>query len=177
MKPGENADFYCNHHQFSACNCSALETQLVECSKILVVCIQRSPAGNFKRYIIYHSAFQSVFKNWSKNMKHNSLLNTKQIELRCMLLIRFEILCSLFWIVSLNMYNYLLSMFMTCPFIDSFLQRTNLGNLCLRIVSVHNVQTFMQTFTYNFTEDKMFVTKLSYFCKSTYFFFIWPKMV
>ena len=56
-KPGENADFYCNHHQFSVCNCSALEIQLVECSKILVVCIQRSPAGNFKRYIIYHSAF------------------------------------------------------------------------------------------------------------------------
>ena len=52
---GGNVDFYCNHHQFSVptnccyrhpCNCDALHTQLVEYSKILLVCINRSTGGN-----------------------------------------------------------------------------------------------------------------------------------
>ena len=52
---GENVDFYCNHHHFSVptnccyrhpCNCDALHTQLVEYSKILLVCINRSTGGN-----------------------------------------------------------------------------------------------------------------------------------
>ena len=52
---GDNVDFYCNHHQFSVprnccyrhpCNCQALHTQLVEYSKILLICINRSTGGN-----------------------------------------------------------------------------------------------------------------------------------
>ena len=50
-QPGENSDCYCNHHQFSVpnnccyrhpCDCPALHTQLVEYSKILLVCILTS---------------------------------------------------------------------------------------------------------------------------------------
>ena len=68
---------------------------------------------------------------------------------------------------------------MTCPFIDPFLQRTNLrlGNLSLRIVSVHNVQTCMQTCTYNFTEDKMFVTNGHIFANQPTFFLFGQKRV
>ena len=52
---GENVDFYCNHNHFLVpnnccyrhpCNCPALHTQLVEYTKILLICINRLPGGN-----------------------------------------------------------------------------------------------------------------------------------
>ena len=64
MQPGGNADFYCNHHQFSvpnnccyrhSCNCSALHTQLVEYSKILLVAFNACQQG------IWSQQFQTIY--------------------------------------------------------------------------------------------------------------------
>jgi len=93
-QPGENADFYCNHNHFSVpnnccykhpCNCPGLHTQLVEYSKILVICIQCSTAGNMVSTIACDTSLSSphfkVFK-FKKEYEAQQLTDYKNNRMR-----------------------------------------------------------------------------------------------